>query len=951
MVGACRDDARTGAELLAAFAETHDEIAFTALVARHGRRVWVRCASILGEAGKSNVDDCFQAVFIALARKVCSVKGVSLPFWLAETARRSALEARRNDIRRQVRQYELAERLERPRLVESQADFDAEAAEVLKQELDSLPEKLRTPVVLFYLEGRTQAQVAAFLGCDQSVVSRRLNKALNFLRKRLDSRGVVITSTTLAGWFGYLATTEASMLPRSGAIDAAARAAIAAVSGVKGAASPAAVALAAAALRPRISLVWLLAGGMVALGGMGLALLAGAGRSLDSGNSYVANATNEQAEPDKLPRPTVEISGQIIGPDGRPVADADVSILSRRPWTPGLRADLDTVVARGQADAVGRYHLTVPSSVQLRNQAVLLTTNAPGLAPEVTPIAFRDSWLQQNVRMAPASTAIGRVSGPDGRPAAAVRLSVVRMGRLSCVPTQGDVPVRKPPGWPADVVTAADGSFRIESVPPDTDLWVQAQDERYALGTFYMRFGKAAGPFKLSRAKQLSGTVVAEAAGEPLAGARISVFAGPREAFEPGYSDPATALENNPEKSWYGKLSELSAVADARGHYRVALPPGAVYRVFAYPPCGSAYLGRTVTVDWPDEAPARDLTVSLPEGTVVRGLVRDDDGSAIEGARVALVTAPPAVEPRLLLLHSVAYWDDLVFTNANGEFQIAVPRGPARLQVFGPSPRYRYVSQEVNLAPAADNRAGWEHGKAELKRRDSSPGKTMQVVLREGDPLRVRVVDPEGKPVSLATAARRSLPLPPPSISPFPFLVKDGEVELPECVPGRTYSVLIFDRKGRIGAAADVKATNPGEPPPTVRLERYGNARVRLLNASGRPVSGCRAYVSMWFGAARPTSLQASTDSLRADPFLPAWLEEVYCLYGPTTDADGCVTLPAVLAGAEYGVSFVLADGREFHSQRFRASPGQTVHISVTLSAAEHRAAALPMNLGLLNVK
>jgi DNA-directed RNA polymerase specialized sigma24 family protein len=83
LVGDCRGDTRSDAELLAAFADAKDEGAFTALVARHGRLVWARCVSILGKAGEAHVDDCFQAVFIALARKAHAVAGRSLPSWLA----------------------------------------------------------------------------------------------------------------------------------------------------------------------------------------------------------------------------------------------------------------------------------------------------------------------------------------------------------------------------------------------------------------------------------------------------------------------------------------------------------------------------------------------------------------------------------------------------------------------------------------------------------------------------------------------------------------------------------------------------------------------------------------------------------------------------------------------------------------------------------------------------
>jgi RNA polymerase sigma factor (sigma-70 family) len=293
LAGDSRGDTRSDAELLAAFAAAKDEGAFTALVARHGRQVWAECIRILGQTGESQVDDCFQAVFIALARKAHAVAGVSLPSWLAETARRTAMEARRRDTRRRVRQQELADHLDRPKLVEGAAGYDGETAEVLKEELDRLPDKLRTPVVLFYLEGRTQVQVAAFLRCDQSVVSRRLSKALDILRQRLESRGLGVASVTLATWLGYLATAEASSLPQSGAYGAAAKAAVAAVSGAKGGASPAAVTLAAAVLRPRIAVWWLAAGGLFMLGGTRLIILHGEHPSPHAASSGVGAELRE----------------------------------------------------------------------------------------------------------------------------------------------------------------------------------------------------------------------------------------------------------------------------------------------------------------------------------------------------------------------------------------------------------------------------------------------------------------------------------------------------------------------------------------------------------------------------------------------------------------------------------------------------------------------------------
>src|SRR5207248_1780707 len=67
----------------------------------------------------------------------------------------------------------------------------ADQFRVLDEELTRLPDRLRDPVVLCLLQGRTQDEAAAELGRDARTLRRRLDRAKRVLRARLERRGVV----------------------------------------------------------------------------------------------------------------------------------------------------------------------------------------------------------------------------------------------------------------------------------------------------------------------------------------------------------------------------------------------------------------------------------------------------------------------------------------------------------------------------------------------------------------------------------------------------------------------------------------------------------------------------------------------------------------------------------------------------------------------------------------
>src|SRR3954452_9240381 len=148
------EEALTDAELVGRYAEHRDAAAFEVLVWRHGPMVWAACRRVLRH--QHDVEDAFQALFLALARSAPSIATrPAVAGWLHRVATNAALKLK---AARQPAGL-TAGMPDRP---ESDG---GELAAAVDEELERLPDRMRGAFVLCGLEGMTSAEAARQLGC------------------------------------------------------------------------------------------------------------------------------------------------------------------------------------------------------------------------------------------------------------------------------------------------------------------------------------------------------------------------------------------------------------------------------------------------------------------------------------------------------------------------------------------------------------------------------------------------------------------------------------------------------------------------------------------------------------------------------------------------------------------------------------------------------------------
>jgi RNA polymerase sigma factor (sigma-70 family) len=931
-------------QLLERFTARQDEAAFAALVRRHGPMVLGVCRRLLrgGDA-----EDAFQATFLVLFRRARALdRRGSLAGWLYTVAYHVALRARADAARRRVRERQVLDMFRAETRTE---EVWRDLQPVLDDELNRLPEKYRDPVLLCYVQGKTNGEAARLLRLPTGTVKSRLSRARELLKGRLARRGITLATGALAA---VLAERASAAVPAR-LCQATLQTTVLLAAGQAGAAVPA-VALAEGVLkamfatRLKIATAVVLAAVTVAVGfGVGLAARPVQAQRQDEPQAQAEPpppaAKDRSRKDDPAPAPAGEkndiaIAGRVLDAEGKPVVGAEVAVvvwevLRFSLWEREV-IDRTDQVARTTSDAEGRFRLTVPQLQPVTRRGVRVLARAPGHGlgwATVDPDAPR---TEADVRLLPEGRLAGKVIGLQGGPVAGVKIHASRLSR------------RNGAGWdvlplPDDGLTATtdeQGRFTFHGVGRDLGVHLEIDDLHCAPKELDVDTGdpEKAGGLVLGVAppKIIEGRVVYEDTGEPVPNATLEVDSYTKS--EEGYTSGGGAV--------FGRT-------DARGRFKISTYPGSSGFVMATPPDGQPYLVNSRGFDWPKGVVRQEVEVKVPRGLLLHGKVTEaPSGKPLARASVEYQVPRDDVVKRKV--HGG--WRGRVLTAADGTYTLAVPPGPARLLVTAPTPDY--IAEPVGSADVELGKPGGDplyyHAAATLDLKEDEKPKEMSFTLRRGITLKGTLVDPDGKPVKdavLLVGAFR--PAWEKAVSPIE--VHDGRWELRGCDPERTYHLLfvacpekpqitmtaeavgangrlllpiLLGPKNKFGAAVDVSAQKAGGEPIEVRLQPTTSARLRFLDAKGKPVPDYNPNLELvvspgpTFGKALDAGTLAGETVYVAAPFGQPRANP------PQGEDAGTMTFEGLIPGATYRL-------RQFQQpeilKEFTAEAGKRVDVDV----------------------
>ena len=192
-IGAPEGAEMTDGQLLQRFVAQQDDAAFTLILERYGPMVLGVCRRAVGNT--HDAEDAFQATFLVLVRKAASLhEAERVGNWLYGVACRIARRARTQAARRGSQSPEVADMA----MTDPLGEDWQEVRPLLDEELQRLPRKYRVPLVLCYLEGKTNEAAARQLRWPAGTVKTRLAKGRDLLRDRLAHRGLALSATAIA---------------------------------------------------------------------------------------------------------------------------------------------------------------------------------------------------------------------------------------------------------------------------------------------------------------------------------------------------------------------------------------------------------------------------------------------------------------------------------------------------------------------------------------------------------------------------------------------------------------------------------------------------------------------------------------------------------------------------------------------------------------------------------
>jgi protocatechuate 3,4-dioxygenase beta subunit len=612
-------------------------------------------------------------------------------------------------------------------------------------------------------------------------------------------------------------------------------------------------------------------------------------RAADKASKDPANKANAEK--------MVTVSGQVLTPEGKPAAGADVALTAWPKDFQRRKDDLEMhfgVLAQGKADAKGRFQFRVPSPVHEPDPVTKVAVRPAMLIAGGKGYGFDLQYLKLDadckglvVRLPKELVLRGRLIDLQAAPVKGLKVRCFAVMKQPRTEGIGVIrPTKKLALWPGPLVTDAKGRFVVRGVGEGQGAYLEIKDDRFAPVTLTLAAGQGQ-PKELLHillpAKQVVGRVTYADTGKPV----------PRALIRLGnFQNPGSVL----------------ARTDKDGRYRIN--PTGESNLIAQPPAGEPYLGVIQSLPETKGAAQRRLDVRLPRGVLVRGRVTEA-GSGKPVARAVVYFMQQDYDNRDYRPGLALGWEYPVWTDRKGKFQMTVQPGPGTLLAKARTPDYIPVEigEVTNFGGLTlPHSQRWSaHGVARVNFKPKRSPQTVNFQLRPGVTVTGKVVGPDGKPVRpyvmmitrLNTSAAHHVH----QMTPPDWPVEPPGFTLKSCDPDNPYPVIFFDEKNRCGAVVTISGKQKGKPL-TVKLARCGTAVARFVGADGKPLAD---YFPWIYLLVSPGPHGYELDKVRKHKGLPA--DELLALHRQfyetektKTDAKGRFTFPLLIPGATYRI-------------------------------------------------
>ncbi len=434
------------------------------------------------------------------------------------------------------------------------------------------------------------------------------------------------------------------------------------------------------------------------------------------------------------------LRGRVIGPNGQPVAGADVAVIAARvTQKPGGFIDVHgEIPAEGKTDEQGQFTFSFPALSSKTHREAHVIARGTGLGMGYAKFKPDDGQLDVELKLQPEEPLRCRIVDVDGQPGADVRMSI-----HAIMPRSGDERWKDavafmqaetyPAAWPTLSPTDADGRFEIHGAPSGHGIYLQVPgteqfapqyvmlnsgqpEERGEHDATYRALVKNGRPgqetvLPLAPAQWFEGTVRYADTGEPAPHAKVSIWASQQR---------------------FGSMSSVHGETDDQGRYRINPNSGIRFGIHAFGPAHTPYLNyqtpREQAIDWQSGERIRKVDVTLPRGVIVRGTIVDaNSGEPITGASVQYIPESennPNVADTIL-----TGWQNMQASDDAGRFEIVVLPGPGRLLVHGPDGSY--ILREIGSRELYRSKRGGERNYAHgIEKVDPQPNQ---------EPLEVKI--------------------------------------------------------------------------------------------------------------------------------------------------------------------------------------------------------------------